>query len=359
MDDIPKNTLFTGHIFLFHAFDVGDDIDLEKIEQNGEVNIIHTKLPRYFKNYHTPLSVELPHPHAHSHTVSCNIHTFGAISLIYKIPVKDTFNTIREKFSTLCDNFHEQSVVDVKSIFSKIKPQISKPHFFETHSSYAMVQIDQQKDQYTIKEFQEKYNDIIASMMRFEVQALAEDQKNEILESSLGYFRGDYIVIDTDVAFVYDDAYQELLYLFEFANIQQLELRYFDRILDTQLKQIYEEGGRKLPLLAHFPLIGTFVHTPVDQLNKLRVDISVITERLESSIKLSGEPYFADLYNLLNDKLDLKNWQNGIDRKLGIIRDVQEMLQHKTEINREDILSILIVILIFIELMIGLLDYLK
>ena len=93
----------------------------------------------------------------------------------------------------------------------------------------------------------------------------------------------------------------------------------------------------------------------MDELGKLRVDISVITERLESSIKLVAEPYFSELYALLQDKLDLKNWQEGIEKKLSIVQDIRAVFQHKVDAAREDILSVLIAILIMIELVVALL----
>src|SRR5207245_1208873 len=103
--------------------------------------------------------------------------------------------------------------------------------------------------------------------------------------------------------------------------------------------------------------IGTLLEDPIDLLWKLKVDISVITERLESTIKLAGEPYFSELYSLLVDTLDLKNWQEGIASKLKIVESVQTSHQHKIETYREDLISLLIVILIFTELIVGILHY--
>ena len=74
-------------------------------------------------------------------------------------------------------------------------------------------------------------------------------------------------------------------------------------------KQIYH-GVHIYHSLAHFSVIL------LASLRKLKADISVITERLESSIKIAGEPYYSEIHNLLADKLDLKNWHDGIDRKL-------------------------------------------
>lgn len=85
----------------------------------------------------------------------------------------------------------------------------------------------------------------------------------------------------------------------------------------------------------------------------------MITERLEGSIKLAGEPYYSEFYHLLMKKLDIQAWQESIDRKLEIIKDVQLVYQHKTDVIRENVLEILIVTLIAIELVIGILSYLK
>ncbi len=59
------------------------------------------------------------------------------------------------------------------------------------------------------------------------------------------------------------------------------------------------------------------------------------------------------------EKLDLKSWHDGIDRKLRIVEDVQTVFQEKIDATREDLLTMLIIILIFIELMFGALSYLK
>ena len=70
-------------------------------------------------------------------------------------------------------------------------------------------------------------------------------------------------------------------------------------------------GPDLIPLSAYFPFIGVFAADPITSLGKLKADISVITERLEGSIKLAGEPYYSELYALLIDKLDLKNWNKA------------------------------------------------
>jgi len=349
--------IFTGNIFIFQAFDIGDDINLEKIRQFSPILIRSRNLSKYFKNYHTPLSIDLPHPYNSSKFESASLHSFGVISLVYKIPFKDTLESIRKELTVLDAEFQEQSVSDAGSVFRSIKNYVKQARFFHLRTTYVVIQVDTQ-DQMDTVELKEHFGVIITDMLRFETETLSEHQKNEILSSAIGYYRGDLFIIDTQAAFVYDEDYQEVLDLFEFANIQQLELQYFDRMLDKQLTKVYQQQVGQLPFKVYLPFIGT-TKDPLEALNVLKVEISVITERLKSSIKLAGEEYISELYSLLVDKLDINNWKAAIDDKLSIIKEINSVRQNKIDARREDLLSVLIIVLIFIELIVGILHLMK
>lgn len=351
--------IFSGNILIIWAYDVGEDINLQKVEESRDIIKTPLQLPKHFKQYNVPLAIELPHPHAHSYCIGSKLYSFGAISLTYKIPFTDTLENLRVNCNELANKYQEQSIIDARSIYKKIEPFIIQPKFFQTNASYVIIQVDPQPTALDLTQLQKTYGSTIASTLRFETEILSEFQKNEILDSAIGYFRGSLIVIDVDAAFVYEEEYDDIIDLFEFANIQQLELRFFDRLLDQQINTIYERKESTLSWGAYLPFFGTFFSDPVGQLGKLKADISVITERLESSIKIAGEPYYSEIHNVLVDKLDIKNWHDGIDRKLKIVEDVQTVFQQKIDANREDLFSVLIIILIFIELMFGILSYLK
>jgi hypothetical protein len=360
--ELPKEKsdhIFSGNILILWAYDVGDDINLQKVEESPNVIKMPLQLPKHFKQYHVPLAIELPHPHANSHCIGSKLHSFGAISLTYKIPFRDTLENLRVNCNELANKYQQQSALDAKVIFKKIEPFITQPKFFQTAASYVIIQADPQPTALDLTQLQKEYGTTIASTLRFETEILSEAQKNDILDSAIGYFRGSLIVIDIDAAFVYEEEYDDIIDLFEFANIQQLELRFFDRLLDHQINSLYERTETRLSWGAYLPLVGAFFSDPVGQLKKLKVDISVITERLESSIKIAGEPYYSEIHNLLVEKLDLKNWHDGIDRKLKIVEDVQTLFQQKIDTTREDLFSVLIIILIFVETMFGILNYLK
>jgi hypothetical protein len=354
---LSESDILSGNIYIFHAFDIGDDINLEGVRHAGTMIIRPLQMPKYFKKYHMPLAIEPPP--GSTRCIGVKLHSFGSLSLTYKVPFTDSLLNLRKDFNDIVYSFKDQSLTDAKSIFKKVEPHVAKPNFFDIRSSYVLIQVSPQPNKLDLKQFQARYNNLIASTLRFETEVLSEEQTKEILESAVGYFRGERVIIDTDAAFAYDENYEEILDLLEFANIQRLELQYFDRVLDQQLNRIYEREVKKLPISSYIPLMSSLARSPVDSLGQLKVDISVIVERLENTIKLSGEPYFAELYSLLVDKLDLISWRTSIERKLSIVQDIQAIYQNKTDAIREDTLSVLIVILILIEVVVATLDYLK
>lgn len=343
---------FSGRICIFHAIDIGDDVDLELIKQKNLLKRRPATPAPYFKNYHRPLTAELPEPHMTPYCDIVRIHHFGAISLQYKIPFTSTLEQLRGNIERIDNEYQEKAIADAATVYKQIESAVKQPLFFHLNKSYILIQVDTKND-ITGKQIQEMFGGTIASLLRFEVETLSEYKKNEILESAFGYYRGDLIVIDTEAAFLYDDEYEEVLELFEFVNVQHLELQYFDRVLDKQLTQAYSQGRRDQAWYHSFMNWRGGAVNPLEHLDMLKVEISVITERMENSIKLVGEPYYSELYTALSEALDLNNWKESINKKLNIIHDLTDVYENRAQTMRDNTFSILIIILIFLELIVG------
>jgi hypothetical protein len=216
-----------------------------------------------------------------------------------------------------------------------------------------LIQVAQLPGESDLHAIKRDYGNLLASLLRFETETLSEHLKDEILADAFSYYHKDLIIVDTHATLLCDDEYDEVLDLFEFANVQHLELQFFDRVLDKQLNIAYEQDHKSPPITAYLPFVGALVSDPVGDLNKLKVDISVITDRLETSIKLAGEAYISQLYQILSHKLDLENWKESISRKLAIIHDIGSIYQHQLETIREDLLTCSIIVLILLELIMG------
>ena len=356
LKQLAQPHVFSGHVYIFFAFDIGEDINFEAVRQSKSCKATSTNLPKFFKNYHAPLSIKVSDKHASAHCLDRKIHQFGAISITYKVPISNTFQGLKSDLIAIDEEYQPRSISDARVIYEQIKPHISKPNFFHLRSYYTIIQIEHD-EKFNGTQIKEYFSQEIAALLRFETQTLSEYQKREILNSSVGYFKKDLVIIDTEAAFMYDQQYIELFDFFEFGNIQQLELQYFDKLLDKQMTAIYEDKIRALSPLAYLPFIGSRYFDPVGELTALKVDISVITERLENSIKLVGETYFSEIYDKIVSSLDLKNWKDSIEKKFEIIKEVQYDYQNKIDTTREDILTTLIIILIMTELIVAIIKH--
>ncbi len=353
-----KQREFFGSVYFFSTFDIGEEIDLKSVHDHHSFARTGTFQSQYFKSYHKPLVLDIEKCKISPACETAHLYNFGVVSLRYRFPFKATLERIKKLIHDFDALYRHKAIDDARSIFNQIREDIRHPRFFHLHNSYTLIQMDTQDDlgAYAIKE---QYGNEIATVLRFETEHLSEYKKNEILADAFGYYRGDLLVIDYDSALVYETDCGDLLDIFEFANMRNMELQYFDRVLDKQLNLIYERQPYKIPWRAYFPLLGMFSFDPVGELAKLKVDISVVSERLGSSVKFSEEPYYKEVYRILSEKLDFKSWQTSLDKKLEIIHDILEVHQNRVASVRYDMLNVLVVVLIFMEFVVATLGYMR
>jgi uncharacterized Rmd1/YagE family protein len=79
----------------------------------------------------------------------------------------------------------------------------------------------------------------------------------------------------------------------------------------------------------------------------------VIVERLEMSIKLSGDSYHEEIYSMLVKKLQLSEWRDSVNKKLSIIEDLYAVIRDRLATVREEMMTLVIIILIAVELLLA------
>lgn len=342
---------FSGNVLLFYAFDIGDEVDFDHIRKKDLLVLRDVSLSPYFKNYHIPLSFDMPDRGGDGERAECilsKLYNFGAVSFCYRIPFTDTFDGLKRKLVEIYDLYNKKSEEDAKQLYNKLLPAIEAPHFYHIKNSYFIVQVNPSQKNIAPEDFKEKYGSKIASLLRLEVQALSDYQEEDVLDSTTGYYGQDFMIIDSEASFIYDDEYFEILEFFESTNIQLLELQFFDRLLDQTLERFYLKP-LTIPLKSYIPLIGSRFETTVSKLIRLRVDISVIVERLESSIQMVGDAYYSKVYSMLVEKLSLQSWKESLSKKLDIINDLYSAYQHRLETLHDEILTVVVIILIALE----------
>lgn len=346
-----NSEIFSGHIILLYAYDIGEDVNFEIIRRKSLVTERLVPLSPYFKHYNVPLSYTFAlesGPEYSNNCISSKIYRFGVLALQYRIPFQESFEGLKKNLIDIHETYAKRSEQAARITFEKILGAVEKPHFYHLKNSYMIIQVNPTTSGITSSQFRERYGTTIASLLRLETTALSEYQRREILASTTGYSRDDFTILDCKASFIYDNDYAEVLEFFESANIQQMQLQYFDRLLNENLEYFYLRPYN-IPLKAYIPLLGGRFDTPISQLARLRVDISVITERLESSIHMAGDAYYSNFYSMLIDKLSIEAWKESINKKLKIIHDLYMVYQHRLEILHEEILTIVIILLIALE----------
>ncbi|MFA6534684.1 MAG: hypothetical protein WCS92_00330 [Candidatus Babeliales bacterium] len=353
------NHCFSGNILLFYAFDFGDEIDLNTIKQKGILDPLEVPLSSYFKNYRVPYSFKMMESCASIDEKKGNItgtgcvlsklYHFGVLSLCYQIPFNEKFDDLKLKLIEVKRKFDMTSEVDARNVFNKISSRLKKPRFYNLKSDYFAIQVNPLPEKIMPEDFKDLYGAKIASLLRLEVKPLSDYQIDQILSSSTGYYGQDLIIIDSKAAFVYDNEYFEPLEFFESSNVQMLELQYYDHLIDDRLTYFYGQQSHRVPFLAYLPLMGERFDSPISRLANLKVDISVITEQLENSVKMTGDAYYLNFYALLVEKLYLRDWRDSINRKLRIVQDLNTIYQDRLDTIHEEMLTVVIIVLIAFE----------
>jgi len=168
-----------------------------------------------------------------------------------------------------------------------------------------------------------------------------------VLASSLSYYPSDLLVVGWLAAIVYDnpEGAQPVMQLLEYANTQLLEYRRYDEILSAMLKNAYAALDRRGGIFSRWRLARD-----AEQLNRLRLDITELTERADNSIKFLSDMFYARAYRLAAAKVGAGDYRSLVDQKLRIAGELYEFMVNEFREARGFILELLVILILIIEL---------
>ena len=117
--------------------------------------------------------------------------------------------------------------------------------------SYLVVEIHEIRDaegkQPSAEELVAAYGKELVQLIRGETLPLAPRSVEEALQSSLSYYPSDLVVVGAHGAVVYDKAEDAaaVTQILEYAKVQLLEFRYYDRFMTRVLAEFYTALERK------------------------------------------------------------------------------------------------------------------
>ncbi len=188
----------------------------------------------------------------------------------------------------------------------------------------------------------------IAAFLKSEKEPLDENEIEYTLSKQIKYAKDDLVIIDWDGAFVFDTTgkIDDVIDLFQTANLQLLRYRVLDFELDNRL--------RKVTKFAHAPNTKILVFNRKEltkafgEVIEVRGQAIADFEVIERDIKLIGDWYSARLYDLVSKKFKLDEWKANIKDKLESLEDIYNIVAENFSISRTHFLELVQIILFFV-----------
>jgi hypothetical protein len=168
-----------------------------------------------------------------------------------------------------------------------------------------------------------------------------------VLASSLSYYPHDLLVVGWLAALVYDspEGAAPVVQLLEYANSQLLEYRRYDEILTAILKDAYAALERRGGFFSRW-----WLAQDAERLNRLRLEITELTERADNAIKFLSDMFYARAYRLAASKVGASDYRSLVDQKLRTAGELYEFMVNEFREARGFLLEVLVVVILVIEL---------
>jgi hypothetical protein len=350
-----------GKILVYRVFDIGTEIDLEKVEALFE----DKKLKERFKldrKHNTsliisssPVSIQLGvielklMDQIFSTELVAKVWHFGTVSLCFQIPIMEGtswFDLV--KVTNWIENNPEIETIarhKAKEFQNDIKHAIPVLNDWIMNEDYVTYFIQELEGfEGSLANLHEKV-DIPALILAEPKDVLSESIKKSILENTYQYFKDDLVVVDWNSALVIEpNGSMDVPLVIEFALNQLLELRYYDDLLDQRLNTLYNDVvGRKKGMFSNK------YSQLAEEAGQMYLEISEIIENVENSFKTVGDFYLATIFRATSKRFRFDDWQKSINEKLNNMAEVSKLLHSEVNHSRSQLLEIIIIILIAIE----------
>lgn len=348
-----------GSISAYRLFDVGSEIILNQVMSVLNAGDMHRytlrKKKTSFVISDAPVVVTLApwrltiEGETFDIRVQAKLWSFGTISIRCTLDLRSE-KTIEQLSSIgyfLANDaeFHQEVVRRAVLLSEDLKTTIRKPAIWGQYEDYLIFDIRQVRGvQGDLK--QAFYgNDITSLILTEKKMNFASDVNFSIAKNIIQYGADDLVLMHWNSAIIFNPEDAVLIAdTIEFALSQQLEMRYYDSLLDDQLRALYHS-------IEHRP--ASVFSNPYYALSRQAalqyIEISEVVDRIVNSLKVVQDHYYATIYRMAMDHMRIQDWRKSVDQKLENLADFSKLFQGEINEKRNLVLEAIIVILITIE----------
>jgi hypothetical protein len=278
-------------------------------------------------------------------SVVARVYDIGVISFCFIFENPDAHYSTLEEIAFLfagqegLSEFYEQYL---KTFGEIIRPHIKNfaidPDFFEDYTIYVTDKRDDTLDH--------------VPLLIGEKTTVSSQIREDILKNSLSYTPDDLAILSWDSALLCNpESPADIIDLIEFANVQVLELRYYDRELTREMEKMYDD-------IEHADRLSQFrrsrqYHAIMSKQMENSAEISEVIEKVNNLIKVTEDVYYARVYASALKVLRSRLWSESVSRKIDIIRENYSMLSDEVRIQHSNRLEWVVIILIALELVLA------
>lgn len=371
---MPEAPSLTGRVVFQYFYDVGGDIELERVPKD-KLSVIERPrakgarilAPKYEEVGLQPIEVDLGSRKVDKHrvTIKGSIFPIGVVGINISVEFRDTsldgliklvgLDEGRVKVAGKEVDFEEIPRELFEELKKTIKPAVTYPYSaFEHPETYTLVLIADSEPRLDAEDFLTKFRKQTAGLLRGERdwRSLSEKEVEDALKLYLSYSDEDIVIVDWYSALIsgaveYTD---ELVQMIEFARVQLLELKTYDRLLDLRAEQTYDS----LRSVFRQPRMGITWRSrsygelmrATRELAECRVEVTDFIEDARNISKLTGEWYLGKLYRIASERFRISDWLALVDKKLDHLQGLYTMAMERVDVHRATTLEFLMMILI-------------
>ena len=361
--------ILRGEARFMAAFDVGVAIDLDAasrlVAEAARAGLKGAPAakprPAAFEFEPLPLRIHEPPPDAAevdglaiAAFVEITIYDFGAISVLYRIPLAGTLAALRERVPALAEP--PGLLADARRrverlVRDRLATAIDRAALSDDVEDYLVLVLSPPAPSLAADSLDRTQ---LAGLLRAESAPLSEDEIRDALSESLRYGENDLVLVDWRTAMVIDAEPEPAVEVLEFLNVQLLEFRHLDRQLDLALAQAYETLRRP----GGFAGRGLgwrwgAANRDWKRLARLQVDAALLYESIQNALKLVGDQYLARLMSAAGRRFHLSRWESSILRKIEVLESIYAKVNDAQAHRRSEILEWIIIALIAFEVVFG------
>lgn len=344
-------------ILIYRLYDAADEINLGKAESLLAAGSLVSRLrltrvpPKAISLKNPPVDVMLAKQNivladfTFAAEIRARLYDFGVISITVRISLPpDTQYAALLDLAIACDKIPEYTFQQpLRSVLTIIQSALLVPRTPTINEDLVI---------YYFREWQEW--DAVPLLLA-EKEPVSPETRQQTLAHRLSY-AADFTILGWDKAIVYDPANSpDIPDLLEFANAQLLELRYYDLALDREIDKMYDnimaaESRSSYRRLGQYRLIRK-------KLLETMADITSITSRVQNSLRITEDVFYARVYTTYVKLLHIEDWEESIDQKIEVIQRSYNLLTEEVVTYRAELMEIAIIVIIFLELILSLLQF--